>query len=75
MKTETQASFARRHGVSQQAVSKAIQWGRFSRGTVERVGRRWVIVDSARADIEWDENANPAMRPSWPLRRLAREGR
>lgn len=74
MKSESQASFARRHGVSQQAVSKAIRYGRFSRATVALVGRRWVIIDSRRADAEWDANARPSMRPSWPLR-LATAGR
>jgi hypothetical protein len=34
-----------------------------------------VILDSERADVEWDRNALETMRPSWPTRVAARRGR
>lgn len=67
---ESLSSFGRRHGVTRQAVAKAAMYGRFSEAAVARVGGRWVILDPALADYEWDANCNPMMRPSWPLRQM-----
>lgn len=68
--SETIPAFARRHGVSPQAIRKAITGGsRFSAGVLGRDSRgRVVFLDSAKADLDWEHRANPAMRPSWPLR-------
>lgn len=68
MEWVTVAEFAGRHGVSKQAVMKAIHGGRFSRGTTGRNARGMWLIHSERGNREWDCNANPAMRPSWPLR-------
>lgn len=68
--SETIPAFARRHGVSPQAIRKAIAGGsRFSAGVLGRDSRgRVVFLDSEKADLDWERRASPAMRPSWPLR-------
>jgi hypothetical protein len=57
------SAFARRHGVSVSAVSKAVKTGRLAR-SVGRIGwyQQPVIVDVARADCEWRENVSRPAR-------------
>jgi len=51
------AEYADRHGVSPQAVRKAINTGRLQR-SVQREGKSWWI-DPEVADIEWGRNTAP----------------
>ena len=51
------AEYAERHGVSPQAVRKAINTGRLQR-SVQRDGKSWWI-DPEVADIEWGRNTAP----------------
>jgi hypothetical protein len=56
------AEYAARHGVSPQAVRKAINTGRLQR-SVQREGKSWWI-DPEVADIEWGRNTAPEFQRS-----------
>ena len=55
----TPAAYAKRRGVSDRAVRKAIDSGRLVK-SVSRRGNRWQI-DPEIADLEWDRNTAPQM--------------
>lgn len=63
------SAFARTIGVSQPAVSQAVEAGRVT--CVERRGRRVWITDAAKAKAEWVANA---AKPTKGVRRGARRG-
>lgn len=52
------AAYARHRGVTPAAVTKAVATGRISTEVDPRSGRR--VIDSDRADREWDENTDRA---------------
>lgn len=54
----TISAYARHRGVSQPAVTQAVQAGRIS--VIEKNGRKW--IDPAVADIQWRENTRPRFR-------------
>lgn len=53
----TPAAYAKRRGVSDRAVRKAIESGRLSR-SITKNGNRWLIEPEI-ADLEWDRNTAP----------------
>lgn len=58
----TQAAYARRRGVSREAVSRAIKKGRLRESLVQ-VGRRKMIADPELADREWDATTDLTRAP------------